>query len=628
MKKLFFLLLTLFISFGLHSQTTITINPAIKYQTIFGLGGNGTSSDEKYISYMADNMGISAFRYYMDGSWAGNVTEADINAGTLNFTKTTNDVTFFQSLKSHGVTNIVATCWSPPSSLKTNNSLNNGGNLITGKEVVLGKFFAAFVKDFNTKTGQTLSAFNIQNEPAFPEPYPSCFMFAPQYGPILKTVREQFTDPAVKNTKFFGAEDMGSYGLKSDPSRNYIDKVLNDPTYGPLLDIFAVHSYLDGITADLGSAAGWDAFYKEVCVKNKKPLWMSETDWSGNATDWAGMMTHHSQMFSALKYGKVSAWIYWGMGTFYKAGPNPQLYVCKHYMRFIRPGYKQIDVTENDADIAAMGFIDTTNNDLTIVAINLNKTKAKTFSFNDFPNRPAAFNIYRSTDKENCSYVGKITGNSFEMPAYSVVTLDFKAAQADWQWGPSAPMNLQTTNIADNSISVSWTPPSSWVFHSLPNSQTVGIKGYTVWIDGKNKTIDLGTTTKLDWTFNLLQPGTQHVIQIIARDSLNNISTATTIKVTTTCTTGTCAPIVEEALEDESNYFMVSPNPATDRVRITSSNDIFSNISIIDMMGKNVFEQQILSSDEVVNTSNLAKGIYFIKAKGQNKIYQSKIVIE
>jgi O-glycosyl hydrolase len=532
----------------LFSQTTtITVTPGTTYQTIFGMGGQGTG-DSNYLSCLVDNMGITAYRYYMDGGWAGSITEANITGGTLTFSGTTGDISFFQRLKSKGVTNIISTCWSPPACLKTNGSLVGGGSLISGKENSYGKFLAAFVKDFNARTSQTLYALNIQNEPLFAEPYSSGIMDANIYGPNLQAVHAEFAlDVAISGTKFFGPEHMGSWSMNTGSSnQDYIDNLLNSPTYGSLLDAYAVHSYLDGITADLGSAAGWDLFYQEVVVKNSKPLWMSETDWSGNATDWNGMMDHHKQIFSALKFGKVSAWIYWGMGTFYNGTtPNAPMYVCKHYMRFIRSGYKQIDVAENDADIAALGFINPATNDITIVAINLSKTKAKTFSFNNFANKPASFDMYRSTAKENCAYVGKFNGNSFDMPVSSVVTLYFNASETGWQWGPSSPANLKITDTTENSISISWSSPGSWILHSPSGNKAISIIGYSVYLNGVKKN---GTTptTNTTWTFAGLTPGTAYTIDVIARDALYNESCLGHL-VDTTLSLPVCTAIVPSA---------------------------------------------------------------------------------
>ena len=643
MKIIFSSLIVSIFYMELFSQITITVDPTTQYQVMFGMGGAGTG-DTSYIGCLVDNMGITAFRYYMDGDWAGDsITVADINNGNLIF-QTSGDASFFQKLKSKGVTHIISTCWSPPACLKKNGCIAQywdgqcGGSpcgtyncadttnyLLEKYYSTYGKFLAAYVKDFNTVTGQTLYALNIQNEPDFDEPYASALLYAPQYGPVLQAVRAQFTNDTVKNTKFFGAEDMGEWILYnlSDPQRDYLDAVLNSPTYGPLLDIFAVHGYLDGITPDLGSASGWNDFYQAVCVNNHKPLFMSETDWSGQSSDWATLLGDHSQIFSALKYGKVSAWIYWGMGSFYDGSPTIQMYVAKHYMRFIRPGYKQINVTQNNDSIQALGFMDTTTHDYSFVIVNLNPT-TKQFTFNNFLNQPDSFNMYRSSRIENCGYVGKFSGNTFSIPDSSVVTLCYNAAELDWQWGPSVPGKITVTNISENAITITWTATPSWILHSPNGNQTISIIGYSVFEDGIKATANSGPTTQHTWIFTGLTPGTIYTLGVTARDALLNESALGQVVVKTLCS-GKC-PI--SVIDEINPTISVSPNPASENITLNLPDGDLYSVSLISITGQIVLEKQNVSNHELLNISGLTKGIYIVMIKNENKIYKTKLAVE
>jgi hypothetical protein len=304
------------------------------------------------------------------------------------------------------------------------------------------------------------------------------------------------------------------------------------------------------------------------------------------------------------------------------------MYVCKHYMRFIRPGYKQIDVTDNDADITAMGFINPSTNDITIVAINLSKTKAKTFSFNNFTNMPASFDMYRSSSKENCAYVGKFTGNSFDMPAYSVVTLYFNASEAGWQWAPAPPANLKVTDTTDNSVTISWTSPGSWILHSPSGNTTVAISGYSIFQDAVKKN-GTSPTTKTTWTFTGLKPGTTYVFDVVSHDALYNESSLGRLIVKTTCSTGGCVdtnPIVE--LEDINQAISVSPNPASDIIRVNLPQGEKCNVTVVGITGEVVLEKLNVSNQDDLAVSGLSKGIYVLIAKSANKVYKTKFVVE
>ena len=352
---------------------------------------------------------------------------------------------------------------------------------------------------------------------------------------------------------------------------------------------------------------------------------MTETDWgSKDANDWPNnTYTFAKAIFTALKYGKVSAWLYWGMGTFYKSGaPTKYLYTGMQFFRFIRPGYKMVEVTETDPDVVAAGFKN--GNNYTVVVINNNATKEKTVTFNDFTNKPAFFHVYRSSALESCSYLGKITNNQFPLPALSVVTLTYDASSPDKVFGAAPPTNLATTSVTDNAITVSWTPASSWTL----GSSTVSISGYIVYIDGVKKTPD-GPTTKTNWTFTGLKAGSTHTIEIYTRDAMMGQSAAAKLVVTTTCTVGGCVPDSISIADNTASLLSISPNPASTEVKIELPDDMISSISIIDMTGTVRIERAVAAvASETINISSLAKGVYIVVATGKKQLYKAKLIVE
>lgn len=273
-----------------------------------------------------------------------------------------------------------------------------------------------------------------------------------------------------------------------------------------------------------------------------------------------------------------------------------------------------------------MAFINPANNDITVVAINTNKTKAKNFSFNSFANKPASFDMYRSSATENCGYVGKFTGNSFDMPAYSVVTLCFKAAESDWQWGPSAPTNIQASSITDNAVTITWNAVSGWTLHSASGNSTVATTGYTIYQNGVKKTVD-GPTTKLTYTFTGLKPGTTYTFDVVTRDALYNESVLGRITVTTTCTTGGCITPPPGSLEATGALVTVSPNPASEAITLNLPDENIYNISVISISGAVALEKQNVVNGDQISVASLAKGIYVVIAQCGDKIYKTKLAV-
>jgi O-glycosyl hydrolase len=634
MKKLYLLLISISAFYYIPAQTLMTVDPATEYQTIIGMGGNGISTDANYLKYLFDYLGCSAYRHWIESHTCTDpyVTIANINSGNIPFKDLdATALSFFNTLKNKGVT-VIATCWSPPACLKMNNcsqQLGNGVccascgtyNCVDDLNYILpdhydeyARYLSLWAKDFQTKTGINLYAVSIQNEPLFNEPYNSAKLFPHAYGPSLQAVHDTFAKyPALSNIKFFGPEHMCNYGGNS----GYIKSLIDTATYRPLLDIWAVHGYSDGIAPDLGSSGEWESFYNKMVVGNNKMLWMSET--SGDFDVWADAYGYMKCMFMAFKSGKVSLWTYWGMQAFYATGtPKRQLYNHLHFYRFIRPGAKMIKVTDTDPDVEAIGFKNVS--DYTLVVINVSKTASKTVQFSDFAGKPSFFQVYRSSSSEMCSYVGKVTDNTFQLPPESVVTITYNATSPNVIYGPQAPTNLAATKISDNSITVTWTPASSWTLSGSP----VSISGYIVYINGVKKT--MSPTTSSTYVFSGLKPNTKYTIEVFARDAMINQSVAATLDVTTTCVVGGCGP--GPGIDEAQMALSVSPNPVCNILTVEMPDNSLYCVVMVDINGKTVVSRQNVSGKETIDVSNMAKGIYVVMAYSGVKIYRSKISVE
>ena len=95
-------------------------------------------------------------------------------------------------------------------------------------------------------------------------------------------------------------------------NRDYVNEILGDPAVRPYLSFFAVHSYVDGVTPDYGSADGWSKLYYNITAKYSIPLWMTETsDESKTGFDLGFSMA--KSLHLALRFGRISGWVYWYM---------------------------------------------------------------------------------------------------------------------------------------------------------------------------------------------------------------------------------------------------------------------------------------------------------------------------
>lgn len=86
-----------------------------------------------------------------------------------------------------------------------------------------------------------------------------------------------------------------------------------------------------------------------------------------------------------------------------------------------------------------------------------------------------------------------------------------------------------------------------------------------------------------------------------------------------------------ENIEFYSKKVSLFPNPAEDTATISlrSNNDFIKRIELYNLIGKKVYETQAHKKEsKIINTSQLKKGIYIVKVKGENYTYSNKLIIK
>ncbi|MEO5682464.1 MAG: PKD domain-containing protein [Chitinophagaceae bacterium] len=440
--------------------TPVTINSNTQYQTITGFGGFGaqdvpwsagpyTSTD--YINRLTD-LGISIirdevptnFEYTNDNAdpFVTDLSKYNLNTIILGeHNPLGTRLQFFKDAKAAGINTFIATVWSPPYWMKTNNRIDNGtganaapvynfnpsvtdNQLRTGMYNEFAEMCIAYIKILKQQTGIDLYAFSIQNEPRFSQMYQSCLYNGSAMRDLLKIVGKRFKDEGL-TTKLFLPEDVG-----------YLDGVsamvmpsLGDTEARQYADIIAVHGYaLDGITASSPDAKTWQTMYSWG-AQYGKPLWMTET--SGYKNDWSGAMALAKAIYTALKFGNVSAWVFWTLSTstldeyslMSSSGTKSnRYYASKNFYRWIRPGAVRISAEAAESSkIYPVAFKHDANQQTTIVLINDN-AEARVIKLSG--DVPAGFNQFNTTATDNCIDAGVVnSSDNIVLPANSVVTL-------------------------------------------------------------------------------------------------------------------------------------------------------------------------------------------------------------
>ena len=443
---------------------TITINSTQHYQTITGFGGFGAQdvpwsagpfTSAEYIGRLTD-LGVTilrdevptSFEYTNDNAdpFVTDLSKYNLNTavqGEHNPLGTR--LQFLKDAKAAGISTFIATVWSPPSWMKTNNQLGNGtssnaapaynnsptsanNQLRTDMYDEFAEMCVAYVKIIKQQTGIDIYAFSIQNEPRFSQTYQSCVYNGEAMRNLLKVVGKRFRDEGLI-TKLFLPEDVGYL----DGVSGMVLPTLNDADARQYADIVAVHGYaLDGVTANSPSAQTWQTMYNWG-GQYGKPLWMTET--SGFKNDWSGAMALAKAMYTALKFGNVAAWVFWTLSTstldeyslMSSAGiKSKRYYTSKNFYRFIKPGAMRVNASANESSgIFPLAFIHTPNQETTLALINDNST-AKVIQLAG-AGLPASFNQYNTTATDNCTDAGIVSSTGrIVLPASSVVTLYHK----------------------------------------------------------------------------------------------------------------------------------------------------------------------------------------------------------
>ncbi len=82
--------------------------------------------------------------------------------------------------------------------------------------------------------------------------------------------------------------------------------------------------------------------------------------------------------------------------------------------------------------------------------------------------------------------------------------------------------------------------------------------------------------------------------------------------------------------QDSKGRISITPNPTSDKVTINFNHNDVTNatttIALFDMTGRQVLTQVTTSDAAQIDLSNLAKGVYLMKAQSNNAVYQEKII--
>jgi glucuronoarabinoxylan endo-1,4-beta-xylanase len=296
---------------------------------------------------------------------------------------------------------VMATPWTPPASMKSNNDLV-GGSLNTSQYAAFATYLNNFA-NYMSSNGASLYAISVQNEPDISVDYESC-----DWTPT------QLLNFAKNNAGAISTKVIMSESFKFN--RTYTDPILNDATARSNVDIMGGHIYGGGLS-DYSSARSLG-----------KEVWMTEhlnTD-----TSITGQMQTAKEMLDSFAIGNFQAYLWWYMKRVY--GPiddngnrTKRGCVMAQFARWVRPGYTRVATTYNpNANIYATAF--TSGSKVVIVAVNTStSTVSQSFAISG-GTAPSSVLPYRTSSSQDLATLSTIavSGGSFSssLPGQSITT--------------------------------------------------------------------------------------------------------------------------------------------------------------------------------------------------------------
>lgn len=390
----------------------VTLNPQTAYQTVSGFGGAnrmwGTQSLKpaeatKAFGLGENELGLSIFRVRL----SSNKSEWPIIIEAV------------KEANKNGV-KVLASPWSPPATLKSNNSDVRGYLLPENY-----KAFKDYINEFlayMTQNGAKIDVVSIQNEPDWKPTYESCDYTADDFINFLKAPGQ-----------IVGAKVAAPESLNFNQSMT--NAILSDDAAAKNVDIVAGHIYGGGLAPF------------PLAVQKNKEVWMTEfllnlntgnagaAAWStySETAKWAESIKMLVSVHDAM-INNWNAYIWWYLQRYYSfIGDGEQNtingevqkrgYGFSHFSKFVRPGFVRFGV-----DVPSNNYLKITaykkDNQTVVVIINPELFAVKTVQLNGLT--PKSATSYQTTETATLTKTTLAVSNNvveLDIPAASVTTI-------------------------------------------------------------------------------------------------------------------------------------------------------------------------------------------------------------
>ncbi len=349
----------------------------------------------------AGGMGYSILRNIIGDGGAnqktqnGSTESIEPNPGEFNWTGDEDQIWMMNEAKKRGCTRFLSSCWSPPAWMKTNNSVENGGELKPAMYQQFADYLATYVLEYKKRYDLDIYAISPTNEPNYTATWASCRWTGKQ---LAKFLRENLI-PTFAQRGVIAEIVIDEHASWSD---EYINDILSDPVCDKAIHIVAAHAYADTSSSYMPLSTRTGQF--NTAMEKGKRIWETEVSVGGkepnivNMNDgvyWARVI--HTHMIE----DNVSAWLYWwGAAVSGSRGSlitldmkaktyqlSKRMFTIGHFARFIRPGFHRVDATPNpNTNTFFSAYLNPNGKELVCIAINDDAVERPiTIQYGNFP---------------------------------------------------------------------------------------------------------------------------------------------------------------------------------------------------------------------------------------------------
>jgi len=303
------------------AQGTAFVNFGSAAQTIQGFGGatawlpqlTTAQANALFSNGSAAQLGLSILRVRIDPAGSGNWSTELANA---------------QAARARGAS-VIATPWTPPASMKTNNNVV-GGMLKTTSYAAFATYLESFV-NFFASSGVPLSAISMQNEPDANVTYESCSWNGTQMDTWVANNAATLSIPLMM-------PESESF------TTSFSDPALNDSKALPHIVFIAGHIYVVSPQP-----------YPNAVSKGKQ-VWMTEHYLT--STGLSGALQVAKEINDSMSVANYNAYVWWWVHDWStenfsfglidaNSNVKPAGYAMAQYSKFVRPGYFRFNSTYN-----------------------------------------------------------------------------------------------------------------------------------------------------------------------------------------------------------------------------------------------------------------------------------------